>query len=124
MKNIESKVKGLPDLGYAALFTPYGMNRYCGQKRGWTEFNKGWKNAWGGGYIFKTEVAKQVLEHDFYKDHLKNYKLNQQIDHCIPEVIFQMGLNQYYHNPSFLQHIGDISTIGHKHDRNNKGLNY
>lgn len=106
---------------YCALYTPTGMMRHR-LKKGWSTLNLGWANAWGGLYVMHRDTAIKIVEHEFYIDHLENYKANQQIDHCIPEVCYQLGINQYYHNPSLTDHVGFHSTIGHKHTKNDKGL--
>lgn len=110
----------LEDNSYSALYTPRGMARHR-LKRGWNTFNKGWANAWGGLYMMHRDTAIKIVNHEFYINHLENYEANQQIDHCIPEVCFQLGINQYYHVPSLTDHIGIHSTIGHTHTQNEKG---
>lgn len=112
------------DWGYHALYTPAGMRYLMKIKRGWNEVKGGWKKSYGGLYVFQRHIAEKIINHDFYVDHLANYKANQQIDHCIPEVCHQMGLEQYIHNPSFANHIGFQSTIGHNHTSRENGLNW
>lgn len=112
------------DWGYHALYTPSGMRYLTKVKRGWNEVQGGWKKSYGGLYVYQTHIAKKIIEHDFYQNHLHNYEANQQIDHAIPETVFQLGLAQYFHNPSFADHIGFESTIGHKHTDREKGLNF
>lgn len=112
-------------MGYLALYTPTGMRSMIGRRRGeLTVVNRGWGNAWGGLYVFEIDVARKILAHKFYQEHLENYEANQQIDHCIPEVCHRLNLNQYYPNPSLAQHIGNTSTIGHTHTQNERGLNF
>lgn len=101
--------------GFVAIYTPKGMGFGFNLKDGWNTINKGWGGTWGGGYLFKKEVAIKLLEHPFILNHLENYAKNQQIDHAIPEAIFQMGLDQKFHAPSLCNHIGYTSTIGHTH---------
>lgn len=103
-------------VGYVACFLPVGMvKRYGWNQQSWHECKGGWATSWGGGYLFRREVAKELIHHPFIIDHLNNYKKNQQIDHAIPEAIHQMGLQQWYHYPSLLRHTGMSSTIGHRH---------
>ena len=103
-----------PYIGCLALYTPKGMSTLA-KRNGWNEIKGGWAKSWGGGYLYKRETAKQILQHPFVLNHLNNYEKNQQIDHAIPEAVHQMGLFQYIHNPSLMQHIGKFSTIGHQH---------
>lgn len=125
-KGIFKKVPFHGNYGYYALFTPKGMTHPpCRlNKRGWNKINMGWKTSFGGLYLMKTEVAKQILSHPFYLNHLNNYERNQQIDHCIPEVCYQLKLDQWYSNPSLSNHIGFTSTIGHIHSKETSGLNF
>ena len=125
-KKITNDAQKFGQFGYMALFTPKGMTHPpCNlRKKRWSAINMGWKTSFGGQYLIRTEVARKILEHDFYKQHLENYTQNQQIDHCIPEVCYQMELDQWYHNPSLCQHIGLESTIGHVHSKETLGLNF
>jgi hypothetical protein len=103
-------------VGYCAIYTPREMGRRNNWKfGGWQVVTGGYGESYGGGYFFKREVAKQVIQHDFFVNHLNNYEKNQQIDHAVPEVIHQMGLKQLWHVPSLSKHIGVTSTIGHEH---------
>lgn len=125
-KALFKKIPFHGNYGYYALFTPKGMTHPpCNlRKRGWNKINMGWATSFGGLYLMKTQVAKQIIEHPFYQNHLNNYKKNQQIDHCIPEVCYQLGLDQWYSNPSLANHIGYQSTIGHTHSKETNGLNF
>jgi hypothetical protein len=112
------------DVGFVAGYVPVGLAQRYGWRKGWYELNKGWAGAWGGGYVFRREVALQLLEHPFIINHRDNYKANQQIDHAIPEAMFQMGLKQLYYCPSLMNHIGVHSTIGHSWRQMDKGLGW
>lgn len=125
----QSMFKKVPfhgNYGYYALFTPTGMRHPpCSiRKRGWNKINKGWATSFGGLYLMKTEVAREIIKHPFYLNHLNNYEQNQQIDHCIPEVCYRLKLDQWYSNPSLADHIGFDSTIGHIHSKETSGLNF
>jgi hypothetical protein len=104
-----------PYIGYLECFTAKGMLPRLQNKKGWNEMKGGWAKTWGGGYLFRREVAEKILQHPFILDHLNNYEANQQIDHAIPEAVHQMGYLQYAHIPSLMKHIGKFSTIGHTH---------
>jgi hypothetical protein len=108
-------------VGFVACYTPKGLADRHGWKTGVHELNLGWAKSWGGCYLFKREVAIELLKHPFILDHLNNYEKNQQIDHAIPEAMYQMELNQLYIVPSLTNHIGVESTIGHKHRDIDKG---
>jgi len=123
---IDKAVEKLQDesVGFVACYTPKGLAIRNKFKGGWNEINGGFASSWGGGYLMRKEVAAQVLTHHFILDHLENYSKNQQIDHAVPEAIHQMGLRQLFHVPSFIDHIGLKSTIGHKHQSWDRGVGW
>ncbi len=125
-KHVLKAINSMDNYAYLALFTPHGMKHPPCQIRGkgWVKVNMGWGAAFGGIRIMKTEIAKQIITHDYYLNHLENYEKNQQIDHCIPQVCFELGLDQYFHVPSLADHIGKHSTIGHIHSKETRGLNF
>jgi len=102
-------------VGFVACFTPRGLADMNLCKTGVHELNVGWGRSWGGNYLFKKEVAKELLKHPSFIDHRDNYEKNQQIDHIVPQCMLEMGLNQLYIVPSLSNHIGMESTIGHVH---------
>lgn len=117
-------------IGYCNIYVPRGVGDRYRFKRGWNKCNKGWAGTWGTGYLFPLEVAKQIVNHPFYLAHLNgelsgeglaNYEFNKRIDHCIPEVVNQLGFDQWYFAPSLTEHIGKTSTLGHKHTRAENG---
>jgi hypothetical protein len=112
------------DVGFVSCFVPKGLAHRYTWRRGVHELNKGWAASWGGGYLFKREVAIELLQHPFMLNHRDNYKANQQIDHAIPEAIYQMGLKQLYIVPSLMNHIGKSSTIGHSWREIDKGAGW
>lgn len=114
-KAIETALRS-SNVGYCAIYTPRELGRRNRWKHnGWAVSKGGWDSSYGGGYFFRREVAQRVLNHPFFIDHKDNYEGNQQIDHCIPEVIHRLGLKQLFHVPSLTKHIGLTSTIGHVH---------
>lgn len=123
---IQEAIKPLEDesVGYTVCYVPSGLKIRNKWSDGWNELNGGYASSWGGGYLMRKETAKKVLGHPFVLNHLANYNKNQQIDHAIPEAVFQMGLRQLFHVPSFINHIGRISTLGHKHQVWNKGAGW
>lgn len=71
-----------------------------------------WRQAWWMEYVFRKDVLQAIINHPFYQSHLLTYKKNQQIDACVSEVLKQMNLPNYYHNPSLSTHRWE-STIWH-----------
>jgi hypothetical protein len=108
------------NIGYCAAYTPRLLGQRERMKRGWNEVKGGYYSSYGGGYFFPIDVARAVIAHPFFINHRDNYAPNQQIDHCIPEVVHQLGLRQLFHGPSLIQHVGLTSTIGHKHTSNER----
>lgn len=107
-------------VGYCAAYTPRLVGQRNRFNRGWNVINGGWRSSYGGAYFFPIAVAREVIAHPFFIDHLENYAANQQIDHCIPEVVHRIGYRQMFHSPSLVHHIGLTSTIGHKHTSNER----
>jgi hypothetical protein len=110
--------------GFVSCYVPRGLAHRYTWRRGVHELNKGWSASWGGGYLFRKDVALKLLQHPFILNHRDNYKANQQIDHAIPEAIYQMGLKQLYIVPSLMNHIGRNSTIGHSWREIDKGAGW
>lgn len=120
---IKEAIKPLEDesVGYTVCYVPNGLRIREKMYHGWNDVNGGWDNIFGGGFLFRKEIAKKVLQHPFMLNHLENYKKNEQIDLCVPETVKRMGLKQMFHVPSFINHIGLVSTLGHKHESWMKG---
>jgi len=110
------------NVGYCAAYTPKLLGQRERMKRGWNEVKGGYYSSYGGAYFFPIEVARQVIAHPFFINHRDNYAPNQQIDHCIPEVVHQLGYRQLFHGPSLTQHVGLTSTIGHRHTSNERAF--
>lgn len=122
---LDEAVKELKDgVGFVACYVPKGVRNRFNWSNGWHELKGGWDTAYGGGYLFRKDVAIELLKHPFIINHLNNYEANQQIDHAFPEAVHQMGLKQMFHVPSFINHIGISSTIGHLHTPDNVGAGW
>lgn len=112
------------NLGFVSCYVPREIKHRFRLRNGWTKINKGWAGTYGGGYVFKRDVAQKILEHPFVIKHRDNYKKNQQIDHAIPQAVYEMGLDQWFYVPSLMNHIGYSSTIGHTHHNGNVGAGW
>jgi hypothetical protein len=92
--------------------------------KGWIEIDPGW-NGWGGLFVMPIETAKEIINTKFYINHLLHYKKNEQIDACMYSSFQELGLKSFVHDPSLGYHIGETSTLGHKHlKKENQGLNF
>lgn len=99
--------------GYYAMITiNHDVNNEGISGSGWKQTNAGW-DCWGGLFVMRKDIARKLIAHPFYDNHLKTYTANQQIDACISETFKRMELPMYMHLPSLAQHIGETSTIGH-----------
>jgi len=107
-----------------ALYVPKGMTAIQNIRQGWNLINEGWEKSYGGQYLMHKDTAKRIVEHPAWIDHYENYTANQQIDHILPEVCYQLEVDQWYSNPSLCNHIGYISELGHVHTGNEQGLNF
>ena len=115
------------NFGYLALYTPLGMKQFFKNdpQLEIIELNRGWgRGGWGGLYLMPRKSAEKILASRFYTEHLENYEKNQQFDECMKEACLELGLSQYYVNPSLFDHVGITSTIGHEYRKLDKGLNF
>lgn len=100
--------------GYYALHTRAGNNVEKNTKgNGWNVNYDGW-HTWHGIYVMRRDVAKKMIAHDFYVNHL-NYGTGMNIDAAVSETLKQMGLTMFYYVPSLSYTVGIISTINHHH---------
>jgi hypothetical protein len=114
-----------PNVGFVSCYVPRGVaERYSWKRHGFHRLNKGWASTWGGGYLFRKEIAIELLNHPFMIRHRDTYKKNQQIDHCLPEVMRRIKKKQLFHVPSLMTHIGHTSTIGHQHRPEDVGVGW
>lgn len=95
---------------YYAMTTRPRMEQHI--YKNWRNAVKLWRFAWGMNYVMRTDVAKIMLRHPFYQNHLMTYTKNQQVDSCVSYVLDLLRLPMYYHNPSLSYHKWE-STIGH-----------
>lgn len=97
---------------YALISIQHEVTLWEQIPEGWFASDVGWES-WGGQFVMQTEVAKQMVQHPVYVDHLENYVRNQQIDACVSECFKRMELPRYLHVPSLAEHIGETSTLNH-----------
>ncbi len=122
-----NKLKHSPDFGYLALYTPVGMKQFFSRNphKEIIYLNRGWgKGGWGGLYLMRRETAQRMINTKVYQNHKDTYTKNQQFDECVKEAFMELGLDQFYVNPSLFDHVGMTSTIGHNHRALDKGLNW
>lgn len=119
-KIIEECIEKDIKIGYYCLYT---NEVYRGSiKNKWrNKLPIKYESAFQVSYLIRSDVAERVCTHPFYLNHLKNYKPNKQVDACISEVLHQLWLPMYYHNPSLSIHIWHSSSIiwhAHRYEDN------
>lgn len=97
-----------------AMYTPAHNVRHAAQARGWVQVKEGW-GAWGNQFMLPANVAKLVVAHDFFREHMANENDQQHTDSCMWETLKRLGVPVYAHVPSLFDHIGTKSTIGNEH---------
>lgn len=70
--------------------------------------------------VFPREAVKRILAHPHIITKAQDHKRRNTIDGAISEVIRNLKIIEYCHDPSLVNHIGDESTIGH-HYKTNRG---
>lgn len=95
---------------YYAMHTRPRMEKYI-YKNWWNAVDL-WRFARWMNYVMRSDVARWMVKHPFYQNHLMTYTKNQQVDSCVSYVLQLMKLPMYYHNPSLSLHSWD-STIWH-----------
>jgi len=102
-----------PAKGYWNLYTfPHNQGR-CKGKPGWFLSDQLGKGA--VAIVFNNEAARLLLGHQRMIDRILNPDRGWQfIDGGIVEAMKQAGWSEYVHNPSLVQHTGDVSTMNKK----------
>ena len=102
-----------PTKGYWNLYTfPHNQGR-CKGKQGWFLSDQLGKGA--VAIVFNNEAARLLLGHQRMIDRILNPDRGWQfIDAGIVEAMKQAGWSEYVHNPSLVQHTGDVSSMGKK----------
>lgn len=106
--------------GYHALFTHAGQPHIISHPY-WNEIEVGW-GAWCGLYVMRKSVVREMIDTEFYQNHLNNYTKNEQIDACVSECMRLMKRKMFCHNPSLSYTIGYSSTLNH--NQITDGLNF
>lgn len=108
------------DIWYYNFYTNM-VYRWVIHKEWRTQLDIWYQTAYQVNYLMQTRVLHKVIQHPFYQKHLKTYKPNKQVDACISEVLHQLWLPMYYHNPSLSIHIWHSSSIiwhAHRYEDN------
>lgn len=103
-----------PEKGYLNLYT-FRQNEKA--KRGWYESNQLGKGA--VALVFSNEALRTLLAQQYIVDRpLNPNRGHKAIDGGIVSAYKLVGWKEYVHNPSLVQHTGDVSAIGNsKHEK-------
>lgn len=98
------------------------------QSKGWNQHNFAFKECFWGHLCnaYPRQALIKLHENNFFQQYKLGFPVKKQIklDCMICQCMVDMGLQQWYHNPSLIQHIGKTSTVGNTHGNNNKGFSY
>lgn len=97
-----------PDKSYWNLLT-HDCNFELAKDRGWFLSNQRGKGA--VGLVFNRATAARILLSSAFIE--RPIKGTNGADGMVCEVLKPLGVTEYVHNPSLIQHVGDTSTIGH-----------
>lgn len=131
-RNLRKYLEGSwPERGYVNMFTFRENERIASRPRGWYEgadveggsgqVYHGKRQQSGRGAValaFTREAFQDLLR----SDHLVRKPLSaahgdRRVDGSIVEAMNKAGWREYVHNPSLVQHTGDVSTIGNRRGR-------
>ncbi len=111
--HLANKLNPIDTVGFYSFYTPVFYKKKLNLPE-WNIFNNGWHSVGACALLFPRKSAEQLLNDNDYKNHLLNYKANQQIDSIVCAVFKKLGLPTFYHRPSLCRHIGDVSSVGHQ----------
>lgn len=108
--------------GYWNLYTFPHNQLLSGGKTGWYPSDQMGKGALA--LIFNREGVRFLLSNSHMIDRVQNpHRGYKSIDGAVVEAMKNAGWKEYVHNPSLVQHLGDVSTIGSlKHPKANSFL--
>ncbi len=104
----------IPDKGYWNLYTFPSNQELCPE--GYT----GWylSNQMGRGAVatvFSQEGVRALLSSQHMVDRpMDHHRGHKSVDGGIVTALKKLGWKEYVHNPSLVQHIGDVSSMGNK----------
>lgn len=103
------------NLGFYSLFLPVNHSNIIKDTSitGWRQAFIGYGLAGACGFVFSRDSAEALLNNKGYKTHVETK--TQQIDAIVAQSMLQMKKDCFWHYPSLLKHVGETSTVGHKH---------
>lgn len=99
-----------PQQGYWNLYTHH---EYRPLAKGWQVSPQ--RGLGAQGLVFSNDVLRLLFAQDYFVKWPKSPTHGwRNIDGCIMDTFKLIGYKEYIHNPSLLQHVGDISVIGNR----------
>jgi glycosyltransferase involved in cell wall biosynthesis len=107
---LESQLHHLPDeIGFWSLYTPSRDRDLFQGETGWVQLNRGWE-AWGTqAMCFPRRAALRLIEFEALN---APAPFSGPTDAIVAKYFLDRGSPCFYHNPSLVEHVGAISTIG------------
>jgi hypothetical protein len=109
------------NFGFLSLYTPKRDALHAGQCEGWFQANHGRKACGTQSMCFSRDSAEILL--GFPRLHMDN-QISGPTDSIVSECFLLRNIACFYHRPSLTEHLGRISTIGHKWQECHTGLDY
>lgn len=102
-----------PKVGYLNLYTfPKNVQPH---EQGWYRAFERGKGA--VALVFDNKAAKTLITQPHLLDRLADpMRCTQGIDGAVHDAMAKAGFHEYVHNPSLVQHIGDVSSIHPSHN--------
>ncbi len=111
-------ISHFPQYGIISLYTPGKEEPFFAGKQGWICHNPGYK-AWGAQSLC---FRRTPLENFLNSPNVQDTEKYKPLDAITFQFYEENGLEVYYHNPSFVQHLRKKSSIGSR--SRHRGLNY
>jgi hypothetical protein len=117
----EAVVDPSAEVGFWSLYTPARDRPLVGDTPGWSMSNRG-RDAWGTQAMCLPRASAQILLHD--EPFRTEDQLRGPTDALVADCFLKVGLACFYHNPSLVDHIGRVSSVGHNWYAEHVGLNF
>lgn len=117
----EMHVGQASEVGFWSLYTPRRDAGLTGNHSGWMARNRG-RDTWGTlAMCFPRSSAERLAA---YPPLSNEDQLQGHTDYIVAECFLLAEIACYYHNPSLVDHVGRVSTIGHNWYDESLGLNF
>ena len=108
-------------VGFWSLYTPKRDQGLVGHTHGWVASNRG-RDTWGTQAMCLPKSSAELLLE--YKPLYQENQMRGPTDAVVAQCFVEAGIPCYYHNPSLVNHLGRISSIGNNWYNEHVGLNF